>query len=86
MCGPNFDLPIHDDSVPLYSHGLNSMRTPRAMEDYLQSSQKYQHMISFNTIYPDNIMKYVGEIRDDWSGSSLVKSQRKPLSKIPNET
>jgi len=90
MCGPNFNASIKDFKVPLFSRGFYSVRTPPLMEAYLQKGlpKEYQHMMAsfVNISSPGNVMEYVGQIGDDWSGSS-PRSHHKPSSKkTPDET
>jgi len=86
MCGPNFNAPIKDYQVPLFCRGFYSARNPQMMEEYLQKGlpKEYQHMMAsfVNISSPDNVMNYVGQIGDDWSGSSS-KAHQKPSSKSP---
>lgn len=85
MCGPNFDCPVKDFRVPLFSKGFYAVRCPQSMEQYLQKGlpEEYQHMMdSFVKISdPQHVMNYVGQIGDDWSGTS-PKSHQKPSSKV----
>lgn len=85
LCGPNFDGPIQDYEVRLFSKGYYAIRSLDTMVEYLKNClpDEYQHMMnSFTNISsPDNIMNYVGSIGADWSGSSSPKSQQRSSSK-----
>eukprot|EP00584_Thalassiosira_punctigera_P007328 CAMPEP_0172539702 /NCGR_PEP_ID=MMETSP1067-20121228/10851_1 /TAXON_ID=265564 ORGANISM="Thalassiosira punctigera, Strain Tpunct2005C2" /NCGR_SAMPLE_ID=MMETSP1067 /ASSEMBLY_ACC=CAM_ASM_000444 /LENGTH=510 /DNA_ID=CAMNT_0013325427 /DNA_START=288 /DNA_END=1817 /DNA_ORIENTATION=+ len=89
MCGPDFNAPIKDVNVPLFSRGFYSVRTPPTMEAYLQRGlpKEYQHMMAsfVNISSPDNVMQYVGQIGDDWSGTSPAKSHHKASSKSSDD-
>ena len=64
--------------VPLFSRGLNCIRTRQTMEAYLCSPPtEYQKMILSTS--NKNSIEYVGQIEDDWSGSPSS-------SKIPEGT
>jgi len=89
MCGPDFNRKVSESQVPIFSRGMDSVQTPQTMEAYLQKGlpKRYQHMMTnlVNISSPDNVMEYVDQIGDDWSGSS--RGQRsKPASPTPGET
>ena len=90
LCGPNFDAPIQDYEVRLFSKGYYAIRSSDTLVEYLKDClpDEYQHMMnSFTNISsPDNIMNYVGSIGDDWSGSSSPKSQQRSSSKTSDGT
>ena len=90
LCGPNFDAPIQDYEVRLFSKGYYAIRSVDAMAEYLKKGlpDEYQHMMNsfINISSPDNVMNYVGSIGADWSGTSSPKSQQRSSSKTSDDT
>eukprot|EP00581_Thalassiosira_minuscula_P009788 CAMPEP_0183709412 /NCGR_PEP_ID=MMETSP0737-20130205/5462_1 /TAXON_ID=385413 /ORGANISM="Thalassiosira miniscula, Strain CCMP1093" /LENGTH=533 /DNA_ID=CAMNT_0025937507 /DNA_START=209 /DNA_END=1810 /DNA_ORIENTATION=- len=86
MCGPDFNEPVQDYKLSLFSRGFYAVRTPQLMEAYLQKGlpPEYQHMMAsfVNISSPNNVMTYVGQIGDDWRDSSH-NSNSKSSSKAP---
>ena len=86
-----------DFKVPLFSQGLNSIRTLQTMEAFLQNIEHtvpslginicspHRIMMEYDISYTDNMIEYVGQIWDDWSGSS-PRSHQKLSAKILNDT
>lgn len=90
LCGPNFDAPIRDYEVRLFSKGYYAVRSPDAMAEYLKKGlpDEYLHMMNsfINISDPGNVMNVVGSIGADWSGSSIPKSQQRSSSKTSDGT
>lgn len=68
---------------------MDSVQMPQTMEAYLQKGlpKRYQHMMTnlVNISSTDNVMEYVDQIGDDWSGSSRGP-RSKPPAPAPGET
>src|SRR5210317_2433895 len=92
LCGPNFDAPIQEFNVPLFSEGYHAIQSPETMVKYIKKGlpDEYHHIMNRyeNISDRDNVMNVVGSIGADWSGTSIPKrkSHQRSSSKTSNGT
>lgn len=85
MSGEELSGPVAECSSPMLLRGLDAVRTPRALKDFLRNGlpDDYRGPMSYSewSCSTEKKMGYVGSISDNWKCSS-ASDRRNPSSGV----